>query len=302
MWKDNLAQIDHKFKEPLANTAKYISFKKSEKEMKKQDYYALRYIENQLNTTIFTQHLSHSRNKVHPHRRLNILALIGDKLTEMEADYDQMKADGESICAEMGNTFTMLIVAIVFCVIQIILSAVNACNCCYKCCGGYKGHQLCNGGYSIVSTVMAIVPLTAVSAYRNNVTSLSTTYTKWFDQIAEQLNKVSLTMGDYATSSNLGLIGSVSIFNAAFYVLLLIVIFRAGQCILSFVAGASTHIPNDAAKVNVANKQIVIQQPIPTNLVAVAPVSQAGFKFCSNCGTKVALDTKFCPSCGHKEL
>ena len=49
-------------------------------------------------------------------------------------------------------------------------------------------------------------------------------------------------------------------------------------------------------------KQIVIQQSIPTNLVAVAQVSQAGFKFCSNCGTKIALDTKFCPSCGHKEL
>ena len=102
--------------------------------------------------------------------------------------------------------------------------------------------------------------------------------------------------------SNLGLIGTVSIFDAAFYVLLLIAICRAGQCILSFVAGASTHIPNDAAKVNVANKQIVIQQSIPTNLVAVAPVSQAGFKFCSSCGTKIALDTKFCPSCGHKEL
>ena len=134
------------------------------------------------------------------------------------------------------------------------------------------------------------------------IKALSTTYTKWFDQIAEQLKKFNLTMDNYPTSSNYNLIATVSIFNAAFYVLLLIVILRAGQCILSFVAGASTHIPNDAAKVNVANKQIVIQQSIPTNLVAVAPVSQAGFKFCSNCGTKVALDTKFCPSCGHKEL
>ena len=137
------------------------------------------------------------------------------------------------------------------------------------------------------------------------IKALSTTYTKWFDEIAEQLKKISVTMGDfspYATDSNFSLINIVSIFNAAFYVLLLIVIFRAGQCILSFVAGASTHIPNDAAKVNVANKQIAIQQSIPTNLVAVAPVSQAGFKFCSNCGTKIALDTKFCPSCGHKEL
>ena len=132
-----------------------------------------------------------------------------------------------------------------------------------------------------------------------NIKALSFIYTKWFDQIAEQLNKVSLTMGDYATSSNLGLIGSVSIFNAAFNVLLFIIIFRAVQCILSFVAGASTHIPNNATKVNVA---IEMRQSIPTNLVAVAPVSQAGFKFCSNCGTKVALDTKFCPSCGHKEL
>eukprot|EP00943_MAST-04B_sp_MAST-4B-sp1_P000322 g322.t1 len=44
------------------------------------------------------------------------------------------------------------------------------------------------------------------------------------------------------------------------------------QCIVSFVAGASAHIPNDGTKVHV---EMEMQQAIPTNLVAVVPVSQA---------------------------
>ena len=89
------------------------------------------------------------------------------------------------------------------------------------------------------------------------------------------------------------------IFDAAFYVLVLLVISRACQFILSYVAGCSKHIPYDAARVNVANQQV--QNSMPPNLVAVAPVSQSASKFCSNCGTKLALDIKFCPNCGHKE-
>ena len=139
---------------------KLISFKKHQGEPKKHQNM---FIKKQAHASIHTQQ-----------RKLLLdFSSIIETVEDAKTDYDSMKTSGKTICETAPNVFVMLIVATVFCIIQIVLSAVNACNCCYNCCGGYSGHQLCNGTYSIVSTVMAIIPLLTLSGYRGNVNSKS---------------------------------------------------------------------------------------------------------------------------------
>ena len=50
----------------------------------------------------------------------------------------------------------------------------------------------------------------------------------------------------------------------------------------------------------VANPQQIYQQPSQPQFSQTQPNAQGGFVFCSSCGTKVEVGTKFCPNCGNQ--
>lgn len=50
----------------------------------------------------------------------------------------------------------------------------------------------------------------------------------------------------------------------------------------------------------VANPQQIYQQPSQPQFSQAQPNAKGGFVFCSSCGTKVEVGTKFCPNCGNQ--
>lgn len=50
----------------------------------------------------------------------------------------------------------------------------------------------------------------------------------------------------------------------------------------------------------VANPQQIYQQPSQQQFSQAQSGTQGGFVFCSSCGTKVVVGTKYCPNCGNQ--
>jgi hypothetical protein len=214
--------------------------------------------------------VSKSRSLKEKSGRRLILSSLYTLFTDAKEDYDKMKGFGEKACDAFPTVFLMFVLTLIFGFIQLIMSSINACNCCHSVCGGYRGHQICNGSWSIVSTIIAIVALIPISGFRNNIEGVGIIYDKWYVKLKDFLSLIFLKPTEYATSSNGMLKASVSALDISIIAMIVIIVFRLLQAVMSFVAGASKHVKNDIPD----TKQVQVVQVVSTKYVAQQPQQQ----------------------------